>query len=370
MLTGPIALRIPGSPLRASAFFASPRFHRTRRPARALPLRAVWLFSLIYLAALGPLRLRAVVDAASTANTNAPADGAPWANVVSLNGASGVYLGSGWVATAAHVGLGNPIFDSAAAGRDGAGHRLTNSDGSLVDMQLFHLSNAPALPTLALAGSTPATLSVVDLIGYGRIRGSDETTISNHPGFYWSSAGYKSWGNCRISEDGLTSVDDGVGVGWCVPMDFVDPASPGPPAPTSDEAEAAGGDSGGGVFQQTGSGWRLVGMIIAIDLYTNQPWGTAAYGNTSYAVDIASYRDQVLGLMGASAVPVLSISRAGTAVRLGWPDSAAGCTLESTTNLQAPAWSTVVENVASTNGQGGLAVPLSGGARFFRLRQP
>lgn len=46
-------------------------------------------------------------SATGTGNTNAPVDDPGWNYLGYLNGASGIYLGSGWVLTAAHVGTGN-----------------------------------------------------------------------------------------------------------------------------------------------------------------------------------------------------------------------------------------------------------------------
>src|SRR5690349_5697924 len=133
------------------------------------------------------LKTHAVVDASSPANTNAPPDGSPWGNVGALNGASGTYLGAGWVLTAAHVGTGNIALNGTTFVYDGTSQRLTNSDGTSTDMVLFHLTTLPPLPRLLLTSNTPAVLSQVDMIGCGRIAGSTETLISNYTGFYWSS---------------------------------------------------------------------------------------------------------------------------------------------------------------------------------------
>src|SRR2546426_10430498 len=106
---------------------------------------------LLFLAA----KAYAVVDANSTTNTSNPNDGSPWANVGSVNGASGIYIGNGWVLTASHVGAGTITFDIGTFAADGQTIRLTDNDSS-TDLLLFHLTLTPNLSALTLSASTPA----------------------------------------------------------------------------------------------------------------------------------------------------------------------------------------------------------------------
>lgn len=62
--------------------------------------------------------------------------------------------------------------------------------------------------------------------------------------------------------------------------------------------------------------------------------------------------------------PALSISRTGDSVTISWPGDATGFTLESTPALAPAAW-TPVSGVTGNS----ATVPVSGDARFFRLRQ-
>ena len=121
------------------------------------------------------------MDAKSTSNTNAPADGAPWANLGRINGgASGIYIAAGWVLTAAHVGPGDLALDTITLPYDGISHRLTNSDGTSTDMVLYHVSQTAPVPSLPLATSPPTINAVVDTLAVGtsprRPPGLSETT--------------------------------------------------------------------------------------------------------------------------------------------------------------------------------------------------
>ena len=83
-----------------------------------------------------------------------------WDYVGSIGGASGVYLGNGWVLTAGHVGAGTFILNSGpAAGTyyyDGVSDPIANSNGT-ADLTLFQLTSSPDLPALSLATSNPSS---------------------------------------------------------------------------------------------------------------------------------------------------------------------------------------------------------------------
>lgn len=103
-----------------------------------------------------------------------------WNYVGQVNSASGVYLGNGWVLTAAHVGIGNFVLDgNTYIAVPGSAQSISNADGTadLCLFQIYTLSSNNGtllnLPPLVLATSDPVAFAYgtpgtsVVLIGYG-----------------------------------------------------------------------------------------------------------------------------------------------------------------------------------------------------------
>ena len=235
----------------------------------------------------------AIVDATSTANTSAPTDGSPWANVGSVNGGGGEYLGNGWVLTAYHVGAGAINLDSGTFQMDGRTIRLTNPiGGSPTDILLYHLILTPNLAALPISAITPGTNSVLDMVGFGHIAGSAYNS-GGYTGFYWGSS-VKSYGtNKRLTPVG-TQDDLGYGTVQVFQTDFA--VSP----QTSHEGQVTTGDSGGAVFFKSGSTWQLAGMIDALASYV-YPQQASVYDDRSNIADLATYRSQINTLVATTA---------------------------------------------------------------------
>jgi hypothetical protein len=321
------------------------------------------LYVLGCLAFLGSgLSSHAIVDANSTSNTNAPADGAPWANVGRINGgASGIYIAAGWVLTAAHVGPGNLALDTITLPYDGISHRLTNADGTSTDMVLFHVNQTAPLPSLPLASSPPALHSVVDFIGCGYIAATGPIPIGSYTGFTWAPTAVKAWGNNKVSSINFV-YNAGLGNVTLFSTDFDAVAQ------TSDECQATDGDSGAAVYQKSGSVWQLVGMADLVSDLTNQPAGTSVFGDSTYAAQISTYCSQILAWLG-SIPPTLSVTKSGDAVNVCWPDPGLAYTLQVTPTLASTAWSAVAQPQVTTNGIICVAVPTTNSASFFRLQR-
>lgn len=210
-------------------------------------------------------------------HTAAPANGAPWSNVLAVENTAGsaVYLGGGWVLTAQHVfddddlaGVTGAavLHNSQSYGADPAHiYQLTNPavpPGLSVnpDLILFRLAYDIGLPGVTLQGPTAGAAAT--MIGFG---------------------GGKTWGSNTI-EPGIFTVN----TGWdslSFRTDF-DTGTPG-------EGQAITGDSGGGVFFQNGlNQWRLGGIMLAI--------GSEAGIDYTYSADLTSYAAQINQIMAAN----------------------------------------------------------------------
>ena len=315
-----------------------------------------------------PFNTWALVDAASQANTNAPADGSPWDSMGHVSaplpfvgsGYGGIYLGAGWVLTAQHAAAGDTWFGNTLFPWDGTSVRMTNSNGTGTDMQMFHLRALPPLPRMPLTTTTPAANAQVDMIGYGFIGGSAQTTIGTNIGFHLSANQYKSWGNNRATGGTVLVTDD---YGNITSLATVFNA---PPSQTSDECQAEAGDSGGGVFEKNGSTWQLVGMMYGIDAQVS---GAAVYNDVTYSADIRTYRTQIAAVIAATR-PVLSISRSGANVMVCWPDTGVTYNLYANHSLATTGWSQLNPALTLTNGQYCALLPNTNSPNFYRLKTP
>lgn len=92
--------------------------------------------------------------------------------------------------------------------------------------------------------------------------------------------------------------------------------------------------------------------------------GNTIYGTTSYG-----------GLGGSGTVfklvlqPQLSIRLAGSKVILSWPTNFTGFTLQSTTSLALPAWTTVLPAPVTVNGQNTVTNSIAATGALYRLAQ-
>jgi len=89
---------------------------------------------------------------------------------------------------------------------------------------------------------------------------------------------------------------------------------------------------------------------------TAEAGGTSGYG-TIFSMSLPFTR------------PQLTISSAGPNAILSWSTNFTGFTLQSTTNLGSPVWSTNLPAPVVVNGQNTVTNPISGTQQFFRLSQ-
>lgn len=215
---------------------------------------------------------------ATQVHTNAGGDpyatagfnGAGW-NYVGANAASGVYLGhysNGYfVLTADHVGLGNFSLNgttyTAITGQQAAPG---------VDLYLYTIAGDSALDSLSnlvLGAPTLTADSALNMIGFG---GGSKRGGYNNPEFI-------IWGDTNdigYTQNTLYTVYD-------------------PNNPTEGEAQAIGGDSGGGVFSYDGSSIELAAIMVTAGTIDS---GSSSELKFTGAVWIQSYATNIQAIMG------------------------------------------------------------------------
>ena len=245
-------------------------------------------------------------------------DGPSFANVgLRESVAGGVYVGDGWVLTAKHVGVGDITFNGVTYHyEDGTAHFIENPSGyyrlnsTYTDLVLFHLTEEPDLPSLKIASAPPSTGTKVYLAGNGI---EHEDTLSywtvNTGSWVWSETssvtqywGYKPAGTCELNwgTNQVMGSYGGPGPSTCylsvsgtdsvvfkTRFDAQEPY----------EAQAVGGDSGGGVFYwDEGDGWVLAGIISCVETFPNTPTKAIA-GAKTCSVDLSFYQNQILDII-------------------------------------------------------------------------
>ena len=213
--------------------------------------------------------------------SGAPDNGAPWDNVLFSNTSSSVYLGGGWVLTAEHV---YDDRDPAFVKFGGVNYfrdpnfvfEIDNPPIGVMaglsqksDLVLFRLTETLPLPTIQLGNVT--ALTGITMIGFGGGNGQ---------------GGGKSWGT-NVREAGPS-----VAVAVTGNNGFIAFASDYDSA-TQTEAQAVGGDSGGAAFFFDGAGWRLGGIMLAVN------------ATQTFHADLAFYRNDINNKIATngSAVP-------------------------------------------------------------------
>ena len=257
---------------------------------------------------------RAVVisSISDTSNLIAPAGSSGWSNVGHVGGASAVYLGNRWVITAEHVGQSDLRLSDGRqfAESIGSNMQLTNAGVAALgapDLRMFRLAEDPGLPALSIATASPALNSPVMMIGAGTDRSQQligwqltsppapaepvwtpvPVQNANVQGYALVGTRTMRWGMNLVSAESDFRPSDATQI-FMTRFD-----QPGTPS----EAQATPGDSGGGVFYNTLTGWQLAGVMITTQPLANQPSDTVVFGQGAAIADLAAYRDQILGLV-------------------------------------------------------------------------
>jgi hypothetical protein len=231
--------------------------------------------------------------------TVVPPDFPYWENVTQrrYEGPSVIYLGGGWALTARHVGMGEILLsDGVYMPLVRSRHTLMNENGTGADAMIFELDPSAEIPDLPILPIASAPLQVgeeVLVIGFGRERAKVSVWHADgepYFGFEWSANGAKRWGTNRITAVGELLAHQGSRT-HVFAFQFDEPHSD---QMTLYEAQAATGDSGGGVFVKRNDEWLLAGMMVSVTGKSQTPHKAATYGDFTYAADMSAYRDEIM----------------------------------------------------------------------------
>ena len=209
---------------------------------------------------------------------------------------SGIYLGSGYILTSAHVGC----YPFIAV--DGSIHRpdyqswkvLVGSDGTETDLALFRVEMPAAgsflgeLPAVPIAKQSPAEDAPVILAGTGLAQKAEPATLKSGDkvlsvlGYHVDRKRSNLVGKNTMDQVMDTAIRSGSGSTLCFSTRFDRDSS---------DAQASDGDSGGASFcyNFTEARWELAGCIIAV----TQKSGFVPYGSRTFLADLSHYRDQL-----------------------------------------------------------------------------
>jgi hypothetical protein len=224
----------------------------------------------------------------------------------------------------------------------------TQSLSEFTDLQLFRINGDPGLPSLSISKQplttsnfTRADAPSVVMVGGSGGRSPTQTQwnvtqhsqddwtwaqtagVGTHQGYFSDGFTFKRWGTNRLTDirpnfnepvdsgamdyagifesvvSDTTAVlklrtGDGVTRDIIAAMTVYDQqGQPGAPAyntaNTNLEAQAVPGDSGSSVFFKRGNQWELAGIVNATFTYTEQPFNSAVYGNTSMISNLSYY---------------------------------------------------------------------------------
>lgn len=228
-----------------------------------------------------------------TENTSSPFF-AGWQYVGEVNDVSATYLGRGWVITAAHVGPGDLLLNGFVyPWIPGSEIQLRSNQSTLADLVMFGLDSPyPGLPPLIISSLPPAVGEDLILVGCGLNRGTATSWDPNGPsppeeldGWNWGTGNTKRWGTNKV-----TALTIGLISGTVSFYTSFDDEQPG------SEAQAAAGDSGGGVFIDSPSGLELTGIIFATGPTPGQPPDTALYTNLTFIARLDWYYDEIYAI--------------------------------------------------------------------------
>lgn len=236
----------------------------------------------------------------------APANGAPWAHVAQVGGsASAVYLGDGFLLTAAHVNVYTAITPTMPVFLNNVRYELDPSygDGGVqvlagVDLKVLKIAGDPGLPALQLTAPSDVDYGKASvIIGWGVGKGA----AVQDQGWLWgdNSTLARRWGTNTTDATIFLDQDAHGTMGGTYLMTLFDRGQ------GNSEAQLTIGDSGGGLFQMSPEGeWKLAGIAGSAPAghvyYDNDLARAGDQPDAGYYLRMGTYRDQILA---ATSVP-------------------------------------------------------------------
>ena len=226
----------------------------------------------------------------------APRDDPGWAHVGVANGLTAIYLGQGWIISAAHVGEGQ-VSIGGITDPPLPGSRViliySELESRQSDLALFRIDPFPAeLPTLPIR-SLPVSIGThVLMIGHGFERGEPISVFrpaSIRDGYQWSTVKRLTWGRNEISGTRLE-----IRLGSKTTRSFKTNFSR---HGLRNEGQATNGDSGGPIFIKNEGTWELAGVMFGVAGLPKQGANTSIYGDVTYSSDLSYYREQILEIV-------------------------------------------------------------------------
>lgn len=247
-----------------------------------------------------PAHALVIVSGDGQGNTSPPPDDPGYASVGRLGTLSVIYVGYGWVLAAAHVNIGDVEIDGEPYPWVPGSRVIFQHNGTTqADIEAFQIDPYPEhLPVLPIRQGEAAVGTPATVVARGFDRGAI-TSWGGHDGFLWAVTTGKRWGTNLIGgvvQSGNPPVNKadvtlGARTTTALITDFTRYGG------TSDEAQAAIGDSGGALFIKQAGIWELAGILFAVGPYPGQPSSTALDGNLSYYADMDTYRAQILDVI-------------------------------------------------------------------------
>ena len=214
-------------------------------------------------------------------------------HVGTLNSASGTYLGEGWVLTANHVGPGDISLGTATyTFVPGTAIRLETSAGQYADLLMFQVFPSPPLEKIPIRTIPPLVGDPVLMVGNGKDRGAPITFDPFGPeidppeqtGWQWAATRSLRWGLNNVESINPLPI-----LGTTVFLTRFDDIGP-----IVFEAQAANGDSGGGVYTYDPlTGVELAGIMISVSLHFGQDSTSSLFLNETIIASLDVYADQI-----------------------------------------------------------------------------